>query len=90
MRMGKTQDLLQVGEQMEIVARGIAASTFDGAIAKDGIVSFTVPADVQRLALEKVWSLGGSVASMNPVRRSLEQMFIEVTSGKEEASKDKA
>ena len=87
MRLGKTQDLLQAGEQMEIVARGITVSAFAGAVARDGIVSFTVPTNMQRLALEQVWTLGGNVVSLNPVRRSLEQMFIEVTSGKEAADK---
>lgn len=83
MRMGKTHDLLQAGEQLEIVARDIAASAFAGAVARNGIVSFPVPANEQRATLEKVWASGGTVVSVNPVRRSLEQMFIEVTSGKE-------
>jgi len=29
--------------------------------------------------LEKVWNLGGEVVSVNPVRRSLEEIFLEVT-----------
>lgn len=82
MRLGTTHDLLQAGEQMEIVARGIAASAIAGAIAKEGAVSVTVPANTQRVAIEQIWSLGGNVVSLNPVRRSLEQMFIEVTSDK--------
>ena len=83
MRMGKTRDLLQAGEQLEILARGIGADSFEGAVAKSGMVSFAVAASEQRAALEKVWASGGIVVSVNPVRRSLEQMFIEVTSGKE-------
>jgi ABC-2 type transport system ATP-binding protein len=81
MRMGKTHDLLQAGEQMEIVARGITGIAIPGAVARDGMVSFTVATNTQRAALEQVWALGGQVVSVNPVRRSLEQMFIEVTSG---------
>lgn len=83
MRMGKTSELLQAGEQLEIVARNIAISAFAGAVARNGTVSFVVPANEQRTALGMVWQSGGSVVSVNPVRRSLEQMFIEVTSGKE-------
>jgi ABC-2 type transport system ATP-binding protein len=89
MRMGKTQDLLEAGQELEIVARGIAANTFSGAAVRDGMVSFTVPSNTQRSALEQVWTLGGEVVSVNPVRRSLEQMFIEVTSGQEAGSEDK-
>ena len=83
MRMGKTSELLQAGEQLEIVARNIAISAFAGAVVRNGTVSFVVPAKEQRTALGMVWQSGGSVVSVNPVRRSLEQMFIEVTSGKE-------
>ena len=78
-RMGRTSDLLQAGEQTEIVVRGIAASQFHGAVARDGVVSFSVPTHNQRAALERVWSLGGEVVSVNPVRRTLEEIFLEVT-----------
>jgi ABC-2 type transport system ATP-binding protein len=78
-RLGRTADLLQAGEETEIVVRAIAAKDFDGAIARDGVVSFSVPAHTQRAALEKVWTLGGEVVSVNPRRRSLEQIFLEVT-----------
>src|SRR5579864_570874 len=78
-RLGRTADLLQVGEQTEITVRAIATKHFDGAVARDGIVSFCVPTSTQRAALEKVWSLGGEVVSVNPLRRSLEEIFLEVT-----------
>jgi ABC-2 type transport system ATP-binding protein len=78
-RLGRTADLLQVGDQTEIIARAVAAEHFDGAVARDGVVSFSVPGHTQRAALEKVWNLGGEVVSVNPLRRSLEQIFLEVT-----------
>jgi hypothetical protein len=68
-----------MGEQTEIMARAIAAKHFDGAVARDGVVSFCVPSQCQRAALEKVWTLGGEVVSVNPLRRSLEEIFLEVT-----------
>jgi ABC-2 type transport system ATP-binding protein len=80
MRLGTTHDLLQAGERTEIIARDITATAIAGAVAKDGAISITVSAATQRVALEQIWSLGGNVVSLNPVRRSLEQMFIEVTS----------
>src|SRR5579863_8605842 len=78
-RLGRTTDLLQAGERTEIIVRAIAPSHFEGAAARDGIVSFSVPIHAQRAALEKVWNLGGEVVSVNPVRRSLEEIFLEVT-----------
>ena len=82
-RQGKTVDLLQTGEQIEIVARGIVAAAFAGAAARNGVVAFSVPTKSQRQALEQVWGLGGEVVSVNPVRRSLEEIFLEVTAGDE-------
>ena len=78
-RLGRTVDLLQSGEQTEILARGIAANAFTGAVAQDGVVRFTVESSQQRPALENVWNLGGEILSVNPVRRSLEDIFLEVT-----------
>ena len=79
-RLGKTSDLLQSNAETEIVARGIAVTAFPGAAQQDGVVRFAVPSAQQRAALERVWNLGGEVVSANPVRRSLEQIFLEVTS----------
>jgi hypothetical protein len=85
-RMGRTTDLLQAGDQTEIVVRAIAVTQFKGAVARDGVVSFSVPAPNQREALEKVWNLGGEVVSVNPLRRSLEEIFLEVTADPQSAT----
>jgi ABC-2 type transport system ATP-binding protein len=78
-RLGKTTDLLQTGERAEIVTRGIPVGEFEGAVAHDGVVGFSVPSNAQRDALQRVWSMGGEVVSVNPVRRSLEEIFLEAT-----------
>ena len=78
-RLDTTANLLQAGEQIEIVARAIGTKDFDNAVTRNGFVSFCVPAQNQRAALEKIWNLGGEVVSVNPVRRSLEEIFLEVT-----------
>ncbi len=78
-RLGKTADLLETRGRTEIVARGIAAEMFPKSVASDGIVSFSVSTARQRAAIEKVWTLGGEVVSVNPERRSLEEIFLEVT-----------
>jgi ABC-2 type transport system ATP-binding protein len=87
-RLGRTTDLLQSGEQAEIIARGIPVTEFGGAVARDGVVRFSVPASAQRAVLQQIWSLGGEVVSVNPVRRSLEEIFLEATADSQSPSSD--
>jgi ABC-2 type transport system ATP-binding protein len=77
-RLGRTSELLESREQSEVVVRGVDASCFSGAVESDGLVHFTVRNAVQRVAIERVWSLGGEVVRLNPVRRSLEEIFLEL------------
>ena len=78
-RLGRTSDLLHSREQTQVVARGVDATAFPGAVASDGVVSFIIATGSQREVLERVWNLGGEVVSVNPLKRSLEQIFLEVT-----------
>ncbi len=78
-RLGRTSDLLESRGQMEIVARGIDPKLFPGAVPSDGVVTFDVLLSAQRAALERVWAAGGEVVSVNPKRRSLEEIFLEIT-----------
>ncbi len=80
-RLGRTSELLESSEQTEIVARRIAASAFTGSVVSDGLVKFSIPASAQRDTLQRVWALGGEIVSVNPLRRSLEELFVEVTKG---------
>src|SRR5216684_2972664 len=80
-RLGRTSELLESSEQSEIVARGIAASAFTGSVVSDGLVKFSIPASEQRDTLQRVWASGGEIVSVNPLRRSLEELFVEVTKG---------
>ena len=86
-RLGRTADLLQSVEQTEIVAQGISSRLFAGAKAENRLVRCVVPSVSQRDAVEKIWSAGGEVVSLNPLRRSLEQIFLEVTSSREPPGK---
>jgi len=86
-RLGRTADLLQSTEQIEIVARGISDTLFPGAKTENGFVRYAVPSSSQRAVIEKIWAAGGEVVRLNPVRRSLEQVFLEVTSTQETATK---
>ncbi|HZU44650.1 MAG TPA: ABC transporter ATP-binding protein [Terriglobales bacterium] len=83
-RLGRTADLLESRGHMEVVARGIDPSMFPGAVRNDGLVSFDVVLSAQRATLERIWAAGGEIISVNPKRRSLEEIFLEITA---EASK---
>lgn len=78
-RVGGTADLLGSGGRWEIVARGIAADAFPNAVASNGIVRFSVAHAGQREAIERVWALGGEVVQVNPEKRSLEEVFVQLT-----------
>ena len=77
--LGKTSELLQSGDKSIIVARGVPATAFPDATLDNGVVRFAVPAVSQRSALERVWSLGGQIISVNPEHRSLEEIFLQLT-----------
>ena len=78
-KIGKTEELLVSRDRYEVVARGLPADSFEQARVVDGRVIFSVPAESQRPALQRVWALGGEVLSVNPVRRTLEEVFVELT-----------
>ncbi len=84
-RMGKTSELLESRDKLHVSARGIPATAFAGAVSLDGMVRFVIPKSQQRPVLERIWSLGGEVVSVYPERQSLEQIFLELTSGGEGA-----
>jgi ABC-2 type transport system ATP-binding protein len=85
MKLSRTDDLLVSHDRYEIVARGVPADAFAplhqtaANLGSNGRVHFTVAAPSQRDALEKIWALGGEVLSVNPVRRTLEDVFLEHT-----------
>ena len=78
-RLGGISELLESRQESEILARGVPPNSFPGAISSDGLVRFLVESTAQRSALQRVWALGGEIVSVNPVRRSLEELFLEVT-----------
>jgi ABC-2 type transport system ATP-binding protein len=79
MRVGKTSELLESAEESEIVAVGLSPTVFPGAKNGNGNITFSVKRCEQRRAIEQVWAAGGEVLRVNPVRRSLEELFLELT-----------
>jgi len=80
-RLGRTRDLLESRDRIEVVARGIERNAFAGAVTEDGVVRFEALVSAQRATIEQVWSLGGEIVRLNPVRRSLEDIFVELADG---------
>ena len=78
-QLGRTEDLLNAGDRMEVVARGPVTPLFEGATANDGLVTFSIQAAEQRKALERIWNAGGEIVSINPARRTLEEVFMQAT-----------
>jgi len=80
-RTGTLESLLETTDQVEIVAQAISQELFAGAVVEHSRVRLTVAKKGQREALERIWAGGGEVVSVNPVRRSLEELFLELTGG---------
>jgi ABC-2 type transport system ATP-binding protein len=79
-RVGRTGELLESRQESEIVARGIDSAAFPAAVANGDGLHLVVPVQMLQATLERVWTCGGEVVRVNPVRRSLEDIFVELTS----------
>jgi len=80
-RTGCLNDLLETADRIVICVRSVPASLFPNATADGSLLQFTVARSQLREALERVWAVGGEVVSVNPLRRSLEDIFLELTAG---------
>jgi ABC-2 type transport system ATP-binding protein len=85
-KLGTTAELLEADSEFEVTARGVSPEGFSApdirarvANVNDGVVTFRVPVHTQREAIERVWTAGGELLSVSPVRRTLEQVFLEHT-----------
>ncbi|HKD78520.1 MAG TPA: ABC transporter ATP-binding protein [Candidatus Angelobacter sp.] len=78
-RVGTVTELLEAQDRFVITAKGIDALMFEGS-KQNGFIKITVPALEQRRIIEKIWLAGGEVIALNPIRRTLEDLFVELTS----------
>ena len=76
-RVGTLAELLEAQDRFVITARGIDALMFEGT-PQNGFIRITVPALEQRRTIEKIWLAGGEVVAINPVRRTLEDLFVDL------------
>ncbi|HKF21802.1 MAG TPA: ABC transporter ATP-binding protein, partial [Candidatus Angelobacter sp.] len=76
-RVGTLRELLETQERFVITARGVDELMFEGT-KENGYVRITVPALDQRRTIEQIWLAGGEVVAVHPVRRTLEDLFVEL------------
>ena len=76
-RVGSVAELLEAQDRFVITARGVVALLFEGA-KQNGFIKITVPALSQRKVIEQIWLAGGEVIAVNPIRRTLEDLFVEL------------
>lgn len=76
-RVGMLAELLESQDRFVITAKGIDALMFEGS-QQNGFIKITVPALTQRRTIEKIWLAGGEVIAVNPIRRTLEDLFVEL------------
>src|SRR6266404_945518 len=76
-RVGTLAELLEAQDRFVITAKGIDALMFEGT-PQNGFIRITVPALEQRRTIEKIWLAGGEVVAINPVRRTLEDLFVDL------------
>jgi ABC-2 type transport system ATP-binding protein len=77
---GRTYEMLQTSGQFEITAKGLAsppAATLEARHDGDRWL-LTVASSEQRAAIEHIWSNGGTLISVTPKTRSLEQLFVDL------------
>lgn len=69
-KLGTVRELVESKDEFEITYR-----------QQSGETKIMVGAAKQREAIEKIWASGGEVISISPVRKTLEQLFLEITGG---------
>jgi ABC-2 type transport system ATP-binding protein len=81
-RCGSLREFQSESDQVEMEVRGISAAQisqfYSGTTsAGDALIRMTIRAQEQRRVIEAVWSAGGEIVSLAPLRRSLEDLFLE-------------
>ena len=82
---GHTQELLRDCGEFEITASGLrlAPPQAQKSHVQDGHLVFLTTAAQQRRSIEQVWSAGGTVVSVVPKTRTMEELFVELMTNSE-------
>lgn len=86
---GRTQDLLRESGGFEIAVSGLQTAPCDAQDfhLQNGHFVFTVSAEKQRAAIEQIWSAGGTLISVVPKTRTMEELFVELMTSESENQK---
>jgi ABC-2 type transport system ATP-binding protein len=83
-RCGSLKEFQSESDRVEIEVRGLSLAAVDricpgaaSAGVNSGSIRLTIPAQQQRGAIEEVWNAGGEIVSLAPLRRRLEDLFLE-------------
>lgn len=87
-RVSPLRELLEEHQRYEIWARGVPQGLRESDVLQDGVAKVTVAVEAQREAIERIWAAGGEVVSVNPVRRSLEDVFVDLASQDEQGRQE--
>jgi ABC-2 type transport system ATP-binding protein len=96
LRYGTVEELTGASENVEIVVRGLPAESqlaLSYSVKEQtttGLTRLVVRAGDQRGAIEAAWTAGAELLSVNPVRRSLEELFVEWSAASDSASQPAA
>jgi len=86
-RLGRPADLLESHATFEVVASGVRPEAFAGAeVQPGGRIRVQVSKQDQRALIEQIWLAGGQIMSVTGHKRSLEDLFLELTGGNVESS----
>jgi hypothetical protein len=69
-KVGTVSELVESRDECEIVSRRGGEQT-----------SVSVTRAEQRRTIEAIWTSGGEIVSVSPVRKTLEELFLELTAG---------
>lgn len=84
-RLGRMPELLQQSESWTVTARGLDPAGYPDATLDGELLSFVASGRVQRQIIERIWMAGGEVVSVTPMRRSLEDLFMQLAAEADEA-----
>jgi ABC-2 type transport system ATP-binding protein len=84
-RSGTLREFQSQSDRVEIELRGLSIAEVSriypaAATAGPDAIRISVPAQEQRRVIEAVWHAGGEIVSLAPVRRRLEDLFLEWSS----------
>jgi ABC-2 type transport system ATP-binding protein len=84
-RSGTLREFQSESDRVEIELRGLSLAEVSriypgAATAGPDAIRISVPAQEQRRVIEAVWQAGGEIVSLAPLRRRLEDLFLEWSS----------